>query len=260
MPIVSTKHPLQLCRVIELWADEAGERDINVIACPLVQALVDGRIALADRKYGRRGETWLDAIENPTLVMAEEVLSALAEAAEVGPDSALERRNIMVKAMVRTWTGFSRDERGRVYSGAGCIGVEWFEGAYSHLDLPIRRAFCLIEDAVLSLEVTRDSVLRWADEEGYALPKFWGDEAEAIPAPANTNIQTDYLANPVAVKKNARGPRPEESARAAATLRAAVAADPSLRDRTLTEKELMKLSGAKSRTVARKARREVLGE
>ncbi len=106
---------------------------------------------------------------------------------------------------------------------------------------------------VLEIEVSRDEFLRWVAEHGYPRPAFWGDEQATAEQPAPIEKKP-------AAKKNPRGRQPVKTREAVALLRAAVASDPSLRTRRLTEKELQRLCGGVSRDIARKARDAVLGE
>jgi hypothetical protein len=244
--LISPKLPLSLERIVILWATEIWEGRLEEIARPLLLALIDGKIKPAAQKDA----DWLN----------EWVLRTFAEYLEENARlSAYDSLPRDTRPPLDTIRSFAA-EWDEFYRTPGTYEIEASGRPDSHMP-DVLVPITAILDHLLRIEVSRDELLRWAAEEGYAPPKFWDvgvSEPSSAPAPTPTDAPSPAVTP--AAKKNPRGPVPVQTPRAIANLRAALAADPTLRERVLTEKELQHLCGGVSREIARKARDEVLGK
>ena len=112
-----------------------------------------------------------------------------------------------------------------------------------------------------SLFVAREDFLGWAAEQGYPRPRFWDGEVwKQGQASASAPANPPGPAEKTTIKKNPRGRVPVQTPKAEANLRAALAANPTLRDNPPIEKELARLAGGVSRDIARKAWAKILSE
>jgi len=225
--MISPKLPLSLQRIALLWAEELGETHLPEVVAPLISALATGKISPVEER-----KNWLEDEHMRYLLGHEEFRAyAVLSPAELVMDQA------------QNWPHFYKSQNPNHPYEISAENPNWDD--YD----PITDML----EHVLQVEVSRDEFLRWAEEQGYPRPTFWGDEPTTAEQPAPVEKKP-------AAKKNPRGREPVKTREAVALLRAAVASDSSLRTRRLTEKELQRLCGGVSRDIARKARDAVLGE
>jgi hypothetical protein len=235
MPIVSRSEPLG--RVARLWAADADD-DPSEAARRLIRGVVMGQFAVVSLL----GKDWW--------FVAKDTLQKIGKTLpEPRWRMSLEEA---AKAIAAQWSRFELDQHGMV---CAVRSGSPFARAPMEGELPDRAAILsevtLTEmvNEVLRMKVSRDEFLRWVDEQGCPRPAFW-DGSGSVPAKVPR----------AGGKKNPPGRVPIQTPKAIAKLRAAVAADPSLRTRPLKQKELRELCGGVSWDTARKTRNEVLGE
>jgi hypothetical protein len=241
MPI-SAKKPLALEQVAFLWSREIGPyspRQTSTVtrSAPvellkeLIAAVRSGALVAEEYRLDKSGPTVQDALKRGSI------------AYDVGYDDG------------SSW----------VPPSPGRLRVrELYCLKHADSDDPCTAECLADENALLNapnLMVARDEFLRWTAEQGYSRPNFWDVGAsEPVQTTVSTPADPSSPTETPPVKKNPRGPVPVQTPKATARLRAALAADPTLRERVLTEKELQRLCGGVSRETARKARDAVFGK
>jgi hypothetical protein len=247
---ISSKEPLSLVRVARLWSKELGgdaseraslERNTPTeIFITLVLAFEEGELD-AKARWRRPDLSQLrDALKRLTFWYSFDLTRPFPEFPET---AVLETPDCDRCDFPDRCSDESHREVDRLF--------------------PSTRPFCRnrsILTGVEDLEVTRDEFMRWIDRSGYTQPKFW-------PAPQLTQAPTPLQCGPPgqvetsSVKKNPRGRAPVKTKEAIAKLRAALAADPTLRDKPPTQEALRALAGGGvSREIAVKAWAKVLNE
>ena len=176
MAFVSRKKPLSLERIAVLWADETGETSISAVVMPLVSAFAEGRV--------EGGRTFDSVVRTSN---AWHTLSALVAALLEGPHGGLLTPLTLAQHVALGWTGYRRDPDHRR------IRADWHGSSFvvvfeRRVKAPLRRGFAQVFEFmmgdILRAEISRDSFLRWAEEEGYPRPTTFWDDEQTPPAPA----------------------------------------------------------------------------